>query len=195
MWLQAWVQRQGILPPQLVAVRQPVVGNSCLSSVMRCLSFGPMTDFALEVLSQCESNRQPSHLPLRCAHSFNLFEQYALTQTWTLPQGTTVKDNGPRTYRFTIDYNTANTRGEILRRQRLTGEYTRGLTGGEVIWKNVTQADADGATAPFGVAQEARFYGGVPLRERSQQYSRSRISSKGFHPARSSSVIWFGTLA
>lgn len=80
--------------------------------------------------------------------------------TWSLPQGVTVKDNGPRTYRFTVDYTTANTKGETLRRQRLTGEYTRGLAGGEVLWKNVAQADADGATAPFGAAQKRDFMEG-----------------------------------
>ncbi len=80
--------------------------------------------------------------------------------TWNLLQGTTVKDSGPRTYRFTVEYNTANTRGEIVRRQRLTGEYTRGLAGGEVVWKNVTQADADGATGPFGAAQKREFMEG-----------------------------------
>jgi hypothetical protein len=82
------------------------------------------------------------------------------TQAWALPQGTAVKDNGPRTYRFSVDYNTANTKGEVIRRQRLTGEYTRGLPGGEVVWKNVTQADADGATGPFPPAQKRDFMEG-----------------------------------
>jgi len=71
-----------------------------------------------------------------------------------------VKDNGPRTYRFTVDYNTANTKGEVVRRQRLTGEYTRGLPGGDVIWKNVAQADGDGATGPFPAAQKRDFMEG-----------------------------------
>lgn len=87
--------------------------------------------------------------------------QSVSAQTWTLPQGTTVKDNGPRTYKFTVDYNTANTRGETWMRQHLTGEYTRGLPGGEVMWKNVTQADAvGGATAPFAAAQKRDFLEG-----------------------------------
>jgi hypothetical protein len=50
----------------------------------------------------------------------------------------TVKDSGPRTYRFTVDYNSANTKGEIVYSQPIVGEYTRGLAGGEVEWKNVT---------------------------------------------------------
>lgn len=86
--------------------------------------------------------------------------QKGSAQKWNLPQGTTVKDLGPRTYRFTVDYTTANTKGETLRRQRLTGDYTRGLAGGEVSWKNVTQMDADGATGPFGGAQKREFMEG-----------------------------------
>src|SRR5712671_689110 len=77
-----------------------------------------------------------------------------------LPQATTVKDSGPRTYRFTVDYTTASNKGEILRRQRLTGDYTRGLAGGDVVWKNVAQADADGATTPFPSAQKRDFMEG-----------------------------------
>jgi hypothetical protein len=84
--------------------------------------------------------------------------------TWTLPQGVAVKDAGPRTYRFTVDYNAANTKGEAMIRQHLTGEYTRGLPGGEVIWKNVAQSDAMGATAPFGAPQKRDFMEGFRYR-------------------------------
>jgi hypothetical protein len=80
-----------------------------------------------------------------------------MAQSLTLPQGLTVKDNGPRTYRFTVDYNTADTKGQITRRQRLTGEYTRALPGGDVIWKNVSEADADGPTDPYGAPQKRDF--------------------------------------
>jgi len=89
-----------------------------------------------------------------------LFGQSLSAQTWTLPQGTTVKDNSPRTYRFTVEYDTTSTKGEMLLRQRLTGEYTRGLAGGDVAWKNVTQADAAGPTAPFGAPQKRDFMEG-----------------------------------
>lgn len=108
-----------------------------------------------------------------------LFGQHA--QAWSLPQGVVVKDNGPRTYRFTVDYDTANSKGEIIRRQRLTGDYTRGLDGGEVIWKNVAQADVNGATAPFGPAQKRDFMDGF-------QYKNDLSSTlkpdffKGFPP-------------
>jgi hypothetical protein len=83
---------------------------------------------------------------------------------WSLPRGLAVKDAGPRTYRFTVEYNSANSQGDIFQRQRLTAEYTRGLSGGQVMWKNVTQATAEGATAPFGTAQKRDFMEGFRYR-------------------------------
>ena len=90
--------------------------------------------------------------------------QSAPAQAWALPHGTVVKDAGPRTYRFTVDYNMANSKGEITHRVRLAGDYTRGLPAGEVLWKNVTQADADGPTAPFAAAQKRDFMEGFRYR-------------------------------
>ena len=81
-----------------------------------------------------------------------------------LPQGTVVKDTGPRSYRFTVEYTTANSKGEIMLRQRLTGDYTRGLPGGDVAWKNVSEADADGATGPFAAPEKRGFMEGFRYR-------------------------------
>jgi hypothetical protein len=96
--------------------------------------------------------------------SQSLLAQSSPAQEWKLPQGTTVKDSGPRTYRLTVDYNTANTKGEMVYRQRITGEYTRGLAGGEVMWKNVTLADAAGPAASFAAAQKRDFMEGFRYR-------------------------------
>jgi hypothetical protein len=85
-------------------------------------------------------------------------------QTWNLPQTAAVKDNGPRTYRFVVDYNTANTKGEMMIRQRLTGDYTRGLPNGEVMWKNVTSAVAMGPSAPFPAPEKRDFMEGFRYR-------------------------------
>jgi hypothetical protein len=105
-----------------------------------------------------------------------------LTQAiWSLPRGLAVKDAGPRTYRFTVDYNSANSRGDIFQRQRFTAEYTRGLSGGEVMWKNVTQATADGATAPFGTAQKRDFMEGLRYRNDLDSTFRPDFF-KGFPP-------------
>jgi len=58
-----------------------------------------------------------------------LLGQSLFAQTWNLPQGTTVKDNSPRTYRISVDYNTANTKGETAYRQRVTGDLRAGWRG------------------------------------------------------------------
>ena len=81
--------------------------------------------------------------------------------SWTLPQGLKVKDSAPRTYKFIVDYNSANSRGEIFDRQQLTGEYTRGLPNGEVMWKNVTTATVQGPTAPYPAPQKIDFMEGL----------------------------------
>ena len=49
------------------------------------------------------------------------------------------------------------TQGAVVHRSRVTGEYTRGLAGGEVQWKNVAQAEADGVSGPFGAPQKRDF--------------------------------------
>jgi hypothetical protein len=59
-----------------------------------------------------------------------------------------------------MEYNSANSKGDIFQRQRFIAEYTRGLSGGEVMWNNVTQATASGATAPFSFAQKRDFMEG-----------------------------------
>jgi len=59
-----------------------------------------------------------------------------------------------------MDYNTANTKGEVVHRQHVVGEYTRGLPNGEVAWKNVTVADAVGPSAAFPVVQKRDFMEG-----------------------------------
>ena len=55
-------------------------------------------------------------------------------------------------------------RARPLRRQRLTGDYTRGLANGEVMWNNVTQATADGPTAAFAAPREEDFMEGFRYR-------------------------------
>ncbi len=110
----------------------------------------------------------------------SLRAQTSPAEAWSLPQGTTVKDDGPRTYRFSVDYNNANTKGGVQHRQRVTGEYTRGLGDGEVMWKNVAVAEAVGPTAPFGTAQKRDFMEG--FRYRRDLDSLKPDFFKGFPP-------------
>ena len=76
----------------------------------------------------------------------------------------TIPDSTPRTYRFSVTYNMANPVGEIVHRDRLTGDYTRGLPDQQVIWKNVQQASADGPSGAFGTPQKRDFMEGFGYR-------------------------------
>jgi len=105
--------------------------------------------------------------------------------SWDLPQGTPAKDNGPRTYRFSVDYTNSNTKGEIVHRQRIAAEYTRGLPSGDVVWKNVTVTEADGATGPLAPGQKREFMEGFRYHKNSANVSGSMAPDffKGFPPA------------
>jgi len=83
---------------------------------------------------------------------------------WTLPHNTAVVVASPRTWRFTVVYNTAGPTGEIIQRQRITGDYTRGLPGNEVVWHNVTSATAPGAEAAFSAPEKQTYMEGFRYR-------------------------------
>lgn len=82
-----------------------------------------------------------------------------LAGSWSLPRGV-VKDDGPRTYRWTVEYSTSNTTGQVIRRQRVSANYTRGLPGGDTVWTNVSQIDSDGPDEPSGSPQKREFMEG-----------------------------------
>jgi hypothetical protein len=90
--------------------------------------------------------------------------QSSTAASWSLPRQMAVSDAGPRAYRFTVDYQTADPQGAIVQRQRISGEYTRGLAAGEVEWKNVSQSEAQGPSGPFGAAQQRNFMEGLRYR-------------------------------
>jgi hypothetical protein len=82
------------------------------------------------------------------------------SQPWTLPANSAVVNSGPRTYHFSIDYNTAGSAGEIVQRQRVTGDCTRGLPNNEVEWHNVGVATVLGPDASFPAPEKSAFMEG-----------------------------------
>jgi hypothetical protein len=90
-----------------------------------------------------------------------------LAQSWNLPQAMPVKDKGPRTYRFTMDHTVSDTIGRVVQRQRVSAEYTRGLPGGDAVWKRVTVAESNGPAEISGPGQPLKL--NVPYRLLSAQ--------------------------
>lgn len=87
-----------------------------------------------------------------------------LSQSWTLPQGKAMKEDGPRTYRVTVDHTVSDTKGQIVQRQRVSADYTRGLPGGDAVWKNVTVAESNGSAELSGPGQKREFMEGFRYR-------------------------------
>jgi hypothetical protein len=89
-----------------------------------------------------------------------LLAQSGTAPSWTLPHDTAVRHAGPRTYRFIVVYYTASPTGQVVHRQRVSGDYTRGLPQDLVEWNHVTLADAGDDKAPFAAPQESAFMDG-----------------------------------
>ena len=95
-------------------------------------------------------------LLLRCAPSLSGQSSHDLR--FTLPQGASVKDEGSRTYRFSVTYYKLNPRVEVVRRD-VTGEYTRGFRPRS----RVEESDGDRCgrlAGPFAALQKRDFMEG-----------------------------------
>jgi hypothetical protein len=101
---------------------------------------------------------------VNCAGLFWMLSSGLAAQSWTLPQRLTVKDAGPRTYRFIVDHTVTNTTGNVIQRQRAAGEYTRGLPGQEGMWKSVTVAESNGPAELSAPGQKREFMEGFRYR-------------------------------
>ena len=93
-----------------------------------------------------------------------LFSATLTAQSWSLPQGKAVKDTGPRTYRFIVDHTVTDTTGQVVQRQRVSGDYTRGLPDAGAMWKNVTVAQSNGPAELAGAGQKREFMEGFRYR-------------------------------
>lgn len=113
-----------------------------------------------------------------------LLSSTLLAQSWTLPQGTAVKDDGPRTYRVTVDHTVSDTKGQVVQRQRVSADYTRGLAGGEAVWKNVTVAESNGPAEIAAPGRKREFMEGFRHRAGSAGLEEAMKPEffKGFPP-------------
>lgn len=66
-----------------------------------------------------------------------------------LPSDMQLKEDEPYKYTFTCDYFYLSTQGDVIRKQRVSGEYTRALPDGKVRWNNVRIAQTNGFDEPF----------------------------------------------
>jgi hypothetical protein len=60
-----------------------------------------------------------------------------------------------------MNHTVTDTVGRVVQRQRVLGEYTRGLPGGEAVWKNVTVAESNGPGELSEPGQKRAFMEGL----------------------------------
>jgi hypothetical protein len=95
-----------------------------------------------------------------CFAASTLLAQSGAASSSSPPQYTAMRHAGPRTYRFIVVYYTASPSGQVVHRQRVSGDYTRGLPQDQIEWNHVTLADASDDKAPFAAPQESAFMDG-----------------------------------
>lgn len=106
-------------------------------------------------------------------------------ESWKLPQNSAVKDNGPRTYHFVVDYTSSDTKGRIVHRQSLSADYTRGLPGDDVVWNHVTSRESSGDAPLSGSAEKREFMEGFRYHKHADTIGDAMKPEffKGFPPA------------
>src|SRR5262249_43375279 len=77
-----------------------------------------------------------------------------------LPRSLALKENGPHRYLFTCDYFYLDTLGNLTRKERVTGQYTRGLADGNARWNNVRIAAARGFDDRFPEGEVQKYMEG-----------------------------------
>jgi len=124
-------------------------------------------------------------MTLAAAGFASLLSAGVLAESWNLPKGTAVKDTGPRTYRFTVDHTVTDTTGQVVQRQRVQGDYTRGLPGGEAAWSRVTVAESNGPAELVAPGQKREFMEGFRYRSGPASLGETMKPEffKGFPPA------------
>ena len=77
-----------------------------------------------------------------------------------LPKDLKLKEDGPQKYKITFDYLNIDTLGNPTGKERVTGEYIRGLPDGKVTWRNVRIAKAATFDQPFSEGEVQSYMEG-----------------------------------
>lgn len=109
-----------------------------------------------------------------------------------LPSDLKLKENGPYKYSFVCDYFTLDAKGDLLGKERVSGEYTRGLPEGKVRWASVSIAQAKGMTYPFPQGAPQTYMEDFSYNPDKAKDMMSASFFSGFPPAefKTKNLIW-----
>ncbi len=75
----------------------------------------------------------------------------------SLPQGLILSEKTPQRYYVTTDYFNRDIYGNFFNKMRVTGEYTRGLEGGNARWNNVQISKSNSESGDFPVGTQIQY--------------------------------------
>jgi hypothetical protein len=95
-----------------------------------------------------------------------------------LPSQLKLKEDGPQKYRLTFDYLYMDTLGNLTHKERVMGDYTRGLPGGKLIWNNVSIARGKGFDDSYTAGEPQKYMEGFTY----TTTTRENMLKKEFFP-------------
>jgi len=109
-----------------------------------------------------------------------------------LPRSLRLQESGPHKYLFTCDYYYLDTLGNLTRKERVTGEYTRGLPEGKARWNNVRIAAAKGFEDGFPDGEPQKYMEGFTYNASGSSNMFASESFPGFPAAevKTKNLVW-----
>ncbi|HKF57703.1 MAG TPA: hypothetical protein VKJ45_19755 [Blastocatellia bacterium] len=109
-----------------------------------------------------------------------------------LPRSLRLQENRPHRYLFTCDYYYLDTLGNLTRKERVTGEYTRGLPEGKARWNNVRIAAAKGFEDAFPEGELQKYMEGFTYNASESSSMFTSESFPGFPPVevKAKNLVW-----
>jgi hypothetical protein len=109
-----------------------------------------------------------------------------------LPSQLKLKEDGPQKYRLTFDYLYMDTLGNLTNKERVIGDYTRGLPGGKLMWSGVSIARGKGFDDPYPQGEPQKYMEGFSYNTTTRENMLKQEFFPGF-PAteiKTKNLVW-----
>jgi hypothetical protein len=110
-----------------------------------------------------------------------------------LPRDLKLKEDGPQKYLLTCDYFNLDTMGNLMNKERVSGQYTRGLPDGSVRWSNVRIANAKAFDDAFPEGELQKYMEGFTYNRSTGKSLFDKEFFEGFPTAaflKTKNIVW-----